>query len=39
MNVADNIIKIAIEKAEETKTVSKFPAPPINLVNYYKINI
>jgi hypothetical protein len=34
MNVADNVIKMAIEKAEETKTVSKFPAPPINLVNY-----
>ena len=34
MNVADNVIKMAIEKAEETKTVSKFPAPPIDLVNY-----
>ena len=33
MSVADNVIKMAIEKAEETKTVSKFPAPPIDLVN------
>ena len=34
MSVADNVIKMAIEEAEKTKTVSKFPAPPIDLVNY-----
>ena len=34
MSVADNVIKMAIEEAEKTKTVSKFPAPPIDKINY-----
>ena len=34
MSVADNVIKMAKRKAEEIKTVSKFPAPPIDKINY-----